>query len=430
MTSGRRSLGWGIGQWPRRGWRLVATLALTETTSYGVLAYAFGVFLLPMQQELGWSRTALTGAYSLAIIVSGVAAIPVGRWLDRHGVRALMTTGAAAASLLVLAWAQVTDLAAFYAIWIGIGLAMAAVLYEPAFAVIATWFRDAAERTRALLGLTVIAGFASVIYVPMAGWLVQTLGWRQALVVLAALLVVLTVLPNATLPGRRPDELDRPPHGQGTIPVAGAEPAGVPLRRALGDQALWWLAAALVAATLATTTVTVHLVTYLREQHYSAGFATTWTGLLGAGSVGGRILVTALGRRRPLATATAVIFAVQALAVVLLLGLEGPAGVVAFVVLFGLGVGLISLARAALVADLYGVAAYASINGVLALPLTIARAAAPVGAAALHATTGSYRQVLAAVALCAAFASLAMARAHQLGRYQELPTANEQPRRQ
>ena len=97
MTSGRRSLGWGIGQWPRRGWRLVATLALTETTSYGVLAYAFGVFLLPMQQELGRSRTALTGAYSLAIIVSGVAAIPVGRWLDRHGARALMTAGAAAA---------------------------------------------------------------------------------------------------------------------------------------------------------------------------------------------------------------------------------------------------------------------------------------------------------------------------------------------
>jgi MFS family permease len=286
MTSGRRSLGWGIGQWPRRDWRLVATLALTETTSYGVLAYAFGVFLLPMQQELGWSRTALTGAYSLAIIVSGVAAIPVGRWLDRHGARALMTTGAAAASLLVLAWAQVTDLAAFYATWIGIGLAMAAVLYERAFAVIATWFRDAVERTRALLGLTVIAGFASVIYVPLAGWLVQTLGWRQALVVLATLLAVLTVLPNATLPGRRPDQLDRLPNGQGTIPVAGAEPAGVPLRRALRDQALWWLAAALVAATLATTTVTVHLVTYLREQHYSAGFAATWTGLLGAGSVG------------------------------------------------------------------------------------------------------------------------------------------------
>jgi MFS family permease len=415
MSSGQQHLASGIGR-GRRGWLLVATLAASETTAYGVLAYAFGVFLVPMQQELGWSRTTLTGAYSLAIIVSGVAAIPVGRWLDRHGARALMTTGASAASLLVLTWAQVSDLATFYAIWVGIGLTMAAVLYEPAFAVIATWYRDPAQRNRALLGLTVIAGFASVIYVPLTGWLVQTHGWREALMVLAGLLAVFTVLPNATLPSRRPDQLNRPADGQGTVSTAADAPAGVPLRQALGDQALWWLAAALVAATLATTTVTVHLVAYLREQHYSAAFAAAWTGLLGAGSVGGRILVTVLGRRWPLATVTAVVFAVQALAVALLLGVPGPAGVVGFVALFGLGVGLISLARAALVADLYGVAAYASINGVLALPLTLARAAAPVAAAALHTATGSYRLVMVAVALCSLIASLAMTRAHQLGR--------------
>jgi MFS family permease len=73
---------------------------------------------------------------------------------------------------------------------------MAAVLYEPAFVVIATWFPDDAERRRALLALTVIAGFASVIYVPLAGWLVETRGWRDALIMLAALLILLTVLPT------------------------------------------------------------------------------------------------------------------------------------------------------------------------------------------------------------------------------------------
>ena len=403
----------------------MATLAVTETTSYGVLAYAFGVFLLPMQDDLGWSRTTLTGAYAVAVIVSGVVAIPVGRWLDRHGARALMTAGSAAAVLLVLAWAHVSDLTAFYAIWVGVGLAMAAVLYEPAFVVIATWFRDHAARTRALLALTVIAGFASVIYVPLAGWLVQAHGWRHALIVLAALLGILTIVPHATLPGRRPDPLDRPARPD---PTAAAGAGGVPLGQALRDQALWWLAAALVAATLATTTVTVHLVTYLREQHYSAGFAATWTGLIGAGSVSGRILVTALGRRWPLAAATSGIFAVQALAVVILVGLPGRAGVVAFVGLFGLGVGLISLARAALVAEVYGLAAYGSINGVLALPLTLARAGAPVAAAALHTATGSYQLVMAAVALCSLGACLAMARAHQLGRRQEIPVAGSQAR--
>jgi MFS family permease len=409
-------------QGPRYGWRLVVTLAVTETTSYGILAYAFGVFLLPMQHDLGWSRTALTGAYSLAIVVSGVAAIPVGRWLDHHGARSLMSTGSTAATLLVLAWAHVTSVGAYYAIWAGIGLAMAAVLYEPAFAVIATWFHDAADRTRALLALTVIAGFASVIYVPLAGWLVQTRGWRDALVALAVLLVPLTVLPNAMLPGRRPDHLQRQADQEPAMPPATKVADGVPLGRALRDQALWWLAAGFFAATLATSTVTVHLVAYLREQHYSPGFAATWTGLIGAGSVGGRVLVTALGRRRPLALATAAVFALQAVAVGVLVLWSGPAGVVGFVVLFGLGVGLISLSRAALVADFYGVAAYASINGVLALTVTIARAAAPVAAAMLRTASGSYQPVMAAVAVSSILASLATARAHQLHARQAIPS--------
>jgi hypothetical protein len=158
----------------------------------------------------------------------------------------------------------------------------------------------------------------------------------------------------------------------------------------------------------------VHLVAYLREQGYSPGFAAAWTGLLGAMSVTGRIVVTVLGRRWPLAVTTAAIFTLQALAVGVLVLVQGPAGVVAFVALFGLGVGLISLARAALVADFFGLTAYASINGVLTFGLTIARAAAQVAAAALRTKTGNYQLVMAAVAVAALAAGLAMGRAHQL----------------
>jgi MFS family permease len=75
------------------GWVIVAALGLTETVSWGVLYYAFSVFLVPMQRELGWSTGTLTGAYSLALLLSGLAAPLVGRWLDRHGPRMLMTAG-------------------------------------------------------------------------------------------------------------------------------------------------------------------------------------------------------------------------------------------------------------------------------------------------------------------------------------------------
>ena len=86
-----------------RAWALVGGLAVTETISWGVVYYAFAVFLVPMQRELGFSAAQLTGAFSAALLVSGVAGIAVGRHLDRHGPRALMTTGSIAGVLLVLA---------------------------------------------------------------------------------------------------------------------------------------------------------------------------------------------------------------------------------------------------------------------------------------------------------------------------------------
>jgi MFS family permease len=364
---------------PYYGWVIVGVLALTETVSFGVLAYAFAVFLVPMQQELGWSPTAITGAYSLAVVVSGLAAIPVGWWLDRHGARALMTLGSAAATALVLAWSRVEDLMALYAIWAGIGLVMAAVLYEPAFAVIATWFARA--RHQALAVLTVVAGFASVVFTPLAGWLVEVQGWRGALVTLAAILGVLTIPPHALALRRRPEDLGLrpdgaaahpPPPATDATPVASGGPPtddnnpparSVSARAALRDPGFWWLTAALFMATLAVTMISVHLVAYLRERGYSASFAATWTGLLGAGAVLGRVAVTLAGRRLPLPLVTAAMFALQTLAVLVLVGWRQPAGVAAFVVLFGLGVGLVSLARAALVADFYGRASYATISG-------------------------------------------------------------------
>ncbi len=83
------------------GWVLVLALGVTETVSYGILSYAFPVFIAPMQAELGWSATAITGAFSLALLVTGAAAVPAGRWVDRHGARGLMACGSVLAAAVL-----------------------------------------------------------------------------------------------------------------------------------------------------------------------------------------------------------------------------------------------------------------------------------------------------------------------------------------
>lgn len=375
------------------GWVLVVTLAITETTSYGVLYYAFTVFLAPMQAELGWSRAALAGAFSLAQLVSGIAAMPAGRWLDRHGPRALMTAGSCIAVLLVLAWSQVESLWAFYLIWAAIGVAGAAVLYEPAFVVVANWF--ALKSSRALTVLTFLAGFASVIFIPLAGWLVEALGWRSALVTLAIILAVVTIPLHALILRRRPADLGLQPDG---VPSSSfhvpreadetreeepgtrnsPEERSVPVREALRGAVFRWMAAAFFLNAVGQIALHVHLVPYLTGRGYGAGFAATMAGLIGIMALPGRLILTPLGDRVPRAYLTAFIFLLQALALVVLLSAQSTAGVFVYVVLFGAGFGAVTPMRAALVAEFYGAAHYGSISGVLAFCVTVARALGPV----------------------------------------------------
>ncbi|MHB8576846.1 MAG: MFS transporter [Dehalococcoidia bacterium] len=392
------------------GWVLVVTLALTEMTSWGVLYYGFTVFITPLHQSFGWSRGTITGAFSAALLLSGAVGVPVGRLLDRSGPRVLMTVGSCVAAALVLAWAAVDSLAAFYLVWLLIGVTMAAVLYEPAFVVVATWFRR--KRGRALTVLTFIAGFASVIFIPLAGFLVRRQGWRGALVTLAILVAVGTILPHAVLLRRRPADMGLLPDGDPAPAESqqnGAEAErSTTLKQALRGPTFWLLTAAFFLNTLGVSAMFVHLVPYLTDRGYSESFAANVTGLVGVMALPGRLILTPLGDRVPRGIVAAMIFILQALAMAALLRLHSTAGVFVFVVLFGAGFGAVTPARAALVAEFYGPAFYGSISGVVALFLTGARGIAPVGAGIMYDATHGYVAVLWTLLAASAIAAVAI----------------------
>lgn len=383
---------WGRGLY--YGWYIVAALAVTETVSWGILYYGFPVFLTPMERELGWSRPTVTGAFSLALLLSGLAAPLVGRWIDRNGPRLVMTAGSVAATLLVVAWSRVSDLAAFYVVWVGIGLTMAAVLYEPAFTVIAKWFTR--RRRRALTALTLVAGMASVIFTPLCNWLAESLGWRGALLALAALLGLVTVPLHGLVLRRSPDALGLAPDGD-PLPAARSSAAaradGLPARAVLRTVTFWALTLAIVLSAAITVAVNVHLIPYLLGLGYSPAFAATATGLIGGMQIPGRILFAPLGRILPPRATTVLVILLQGTALALLLGQPETTRVFLFVVVFGMSNGMVTLLRAARVAELFGSTAYGSIQGVMALWATLARAAAPVGVGALYDVFGRYEPV-------------------------------------
>jgi MFS family permease len=398
---------WWPAQW-YYGWALVGALGITETASYGVLTYAFAVFIAPMSAELGWTKAQITGAYSIGVLVAGLSAVGVGRWVDRHGARGLMTAGSIGAAMLIAAWSQVRSLPAFYALWACIGLAMAAVLYEPASAVLATWFRR--HRGRALTVLTFLGGFASVIFVPLATWLVARHGWRTALLWLAGIYAVVAIPIHLIILRRRPADCALVPDGTAASAHAAeshVEPS-VDAQVALRSPSFRWLAVAFGMSSLATTAITVHLVPLLLERRHGAAFAGAAMGVLGLMALPGRLVFTPLGGRWSRPAVTAAIFAFSALGCIALLAGNGATAVWAFVVLFGAGFGAITPARVALLAEMYGPAHFGRISGTLSLITSVARGAAPVGASMIHgigvATLGparAYDAVLATIlALC------------------------------
>jgi MFS family permease len=378
---------------PNTSARMIGALAITQTAGYGVLYYAYSVLIPPMSRDLGAGVAQLTGALTFAVLVSAVAAPLVGRLLDRRGGRGLMTLGSVLGALAVLAWSQVRTVTQLYLACGLLGVASSMVLYEAAFAVIVAWF-DAERRARALLAVTVVAGFASSIFLPLTGFLVELYGWRQALVVLAAGYALTAVpLHGLALRGR-----PAPPHAARREIVAAA----------LRERPFWLLAAAFLTQTGALGVMGVLLVTYLITLGHPPVFAAGVAGLLGVLSVTGRLVTTGLQTRWPVATITAAMFALQGLAAVLLpLTGRGVAGAVVSVVLFGLGFGVSTIARPALLADRYGTTAYGSLSGALALPITVAKAVAPLLAAGLAQVAG-YPAVMGAVAAACAFGALCL----------------------
>ncbi|MFG3441597.1 MFS transporter [Nonomuraea sp. NPDC047897] len=402
--AGAASPGDAGGGRPRRGHgrRIVAALAVTQTIGYGVLYYAFSVFLAPMARDLRAGGPQVAAALTLSVLITALCAPLVGRVLDARGGRGLMTAGSVLGTAAVLAWSRVDSLPQLYAVFTAIGVACAMVLYEPALAVVVSWF-DGKERANALLGVTMVAGFASAIFLPLTGLLVERHGWRPALVVLALVYGGAAIPLHAFVLRRRAATRHRP--------AASARRADI-VRTATRARPFWLLVAAFTAHGGAVAVIAVLLISYLVQLGHPPVLAAALAGLLGVLSVTGRLVTTGLQRRAPAALVAATVFTLQGAAALLLppAGRSVP-GAVGCVLLFGFGFGVGTITLPHLLAERYGTAAYATLSGRIAAFAVAAKALAPLAAITLAQAVG-YGWVMGAVAAACVFAASALVTYH------------------
>jgi MFS family permease len=380
----------------RTGKRVVlATLCATQITSWGVLYYAFPVLAGDITATTVWSTAAITAALSASQLVAAFVGIPVGRRIDRHGPRAVMTAGSVLAVPAVVLVATAQSLVWFVAAWLVAGMAMGAVLYPPAFAALTRWHGP--DPVRALTILTLAGGLASTVFAPLTAALAAHLDWRTTYLVLAAILAAITI--PAHWFGLREPWPPRPEPGR-----VDADP-----RHTARSGTFLALAVALSLAGLATFAALINLVPLLAERGISTGIAAVALGLGGAGQVVGRLGYAAIVRHTTVLTRTVAILAALGVTTAALGVLTTAVALIVGAVVAGMARGVFTLLQATAVTDRWGRRYYGHLTGLLSAPMTITMALAPFAGAALAGLVGSYHTaflVLGALAAVAAVLSL------------------------
>ncbi len=390
-------------------------LSLAQLISWGSVFYTFTLIMGPVERDLGLSRAESSLAFSLALLAEGLMAFPVGRWIDRGHERAVMTTGSLLAGLCLLAHGWVSSVAGLYAVWVGLGIAMAGVLYSPVFAVVTRRFPH--DFRRAIITMTFLGGLASTVFIPLTAWLIDGFGWRHALMALALLHLLVCAPLHARL-------LRNAPQAPSTRPPAHA-PAAPGLAHHLRSAPFLLIGTFVVLMMSVTVALPAHMVSLLREHGLDARWVIAIPASIGAIQVLGRLLLYFFERHFDLHLANRLIPCLipLGLAALLVAPWTGDAHhlvVIVFVALWGMGNGMLTIVKGTAIAEYVNREHVASLNGALGVPLALARSAAPLGLGLLWNPQSGYTLGLWMLAGISVLGVAALAFAQRLARPRQI----------
>lgn len=350
----------------------VASLGMAQTLAWASSYYLPAILAVPMARDLGVSTPTVFAAFSVALVVSALLGPAAGKAIDRYGGRPVLAASSVvfAAGLAAMALAQ--GPAGLFAAWILMGVAMAAGLYEAAFATLVHLYGQRARG--AITGITLIAGFASTVGWPLTAWLELEWGWRTACAVWAGLHLLLALPLNWRLPTDPCGTADHAPAATAAPARPAAAPAPGPDPSATRTSVL--LALVFACTWFISTAMAAHLPRLLQAGGVPLATALVFAGLVGPAQVAGRLLEYGLLRRvHPLLSAR-LAGAMHTLGVVVFLGFGVPAGAL-FTLLHGAGNGVLTIAKGTLPLVLFGASNYGARQGLLMVPARFAQALSP-----------------------------------------------------
>jgi MFS family permease len=382
---------------PARRWLIVAALFAVTYGAASLLA-AYGVFLPVIAEAFGWSRGAIATALSLNLVVGGVAGFGAGALADRHGPRLLLVVTTLLATAAFALVATVTALWQLY-LFVGVagGLGMSS-FYLLSTSTVLRWFDDRRALAVALVLIGYHVGFITAG--PLAAWLIASVGWRAAYAALAAGAGVIALL--AALTVRLPEAGDVQRAGDPAPGPAPVTPGGLSLGEALTDGRQWCFNAGWLLLGSLSLMVSVHIVPFARDQGIALAGASLALTAYGVGAITGRLAAGVVSEQAGSRATITAAYAVQVVALLLLVAMPSRVALFAALVAFGAGFGAADTLIAKAIPEVFGVRALGAIIGVLTFGWRAGAAAGPAIAGFLYDATGSYAVPFGAAPVVAA----------------------------
>ena len=363
------------------GWVIVGAGIVVTCVGFGAMA-SLSIFLQPMAQAMGWSRTGIATAALLNFLCMGAGAFAWGALSDRFGTRAVVLAGGLLLGLGLVTASRATTLGQFQLLFgVIVGVASGS-FYAPMTATTARWF----TRHRSLAVALVSAGLSvgSTVMAPLARFLITTYDWRTAMVVIGDL-VWLIIIPTALLVRNPPAS---PPAAVAT-PAAAAGPE-LTVAQALRTPQFAAIALTYFACCATHAGPIFHMVANALDHGVTAMAAATVLSVAGLASLSGKIVCGLVADRVGAKRVLVAGLALQAIAVSLYLFTREVAGFYGVAVVFGFAYGGVMPLYAILVREYFGARSMGTTFGAVALTSTLAMALGPVAGGWLYDAFGSY----------------------------------------
>jgi MFS family permease len=349
--------------------RAVPVFGITMILTWGTLFYSAALLLPLLAQARGWSVTLVMSGISVGLLAGGLASPKIGKAIDQYGGHYVMAAGSLLGAAALAAMPFATHPIAYFAIWAVLGAAMAANLYDPAFATLTRIFGTEARRQITLL--TLMGGFASTVSWPATHILLSMTDWRGTYFIYAAVMaLVVAPLHAFAIPRAR---------AKAPVPAEGTRMPAV-----LAAKGLIFILVACAFATFmfAQSGMLTHMLLIFERMGVDRATAVAIGALFGPAQVAARICELAVAKHtHPLHVARfAAALLITAFGVFAVFGI-GAVTAAVFVLLFGAANGLMTIARGTLPLALFGPKGYGHLVGRLAAPALAVQAAAPIAMA-------------------------------------------------